>query len=375
MASYLPAYTDTDYAALEVSDPVTSPLLMRGLYKGRRWSGPTLWTTNHEAAILRSLDWLQANQQTNGCWLAGTTNHPLPEYNLGVTSLGLLAFLAHGETPASSRYGETTVSAIRYILSQQNDDGSFGVGEHRAYTHTLATLALAETYSLTRIPLLRTTLEKTTVHFTEQPPGHTSVLPAFQILALRSLHLANLSTQSVSQAIARRADALRNSFHPGQLPVYAKDPHPSTNQPPPNPFVVHALQLSGHAYDDATQDAIQTLSEHAQNKTLPNSDWPLLHRHSLTQIFFHTGGPTWANWYLENVKPTKQHQQNNGSWQSPKTPPNNNLTEANLGPAYHTALNTLTLETYYRFLHLYKSIATEPPPQINTNDITIQLSP
>ena len=113
-----------------------------------------------ETSVRRALQWLQENQRDDGSW--GDTEDM--SRRVGYTGLGLLAFLAHGETPDSKLYGQTTEMAIRWLVGLQSEGGLFcslaGDEGHGVYGHAIATYAISEAYGMTRIPSLRQAMSK-----------------------------------------------------------------------------------------------------------------------------------------------------------------------------------------------------------------------
>ena len=94
-----------DNMELEIASDAISPIIMKGLAPGqmsnRSGSGRAAsigayggkWGQYAEAAVLRALEWLRINQNQDGSW--GTHDKE------AMTGLGILTFLAHGETTAS----------------------------------------------------------------------------------------------------------------------------------------------------------------------------------------------------------------------------------------------------------------------------------
>ena len=64
-----------------------------------------------DESVERALDWLASQQNRDGSFPTLPTGQP------GVTSLCVLAFLAHGHVPGSEPYGSTIERALEYILS------------------------------------------------------------------------------------------------------------------------------------------------------------------------------------------------------------------------------------------------------------------
>ena len=98
-----------------------------------------------------ALKWLATVQNKNGSWglerktFAEQPGHPAH------TGLALLVFLAHGETPVSAKYGDTTKKAISWLRDYGAHKGMETKVRRRfaAYTHGIATLALGEAYAMT----------------------------------------------------------------------------------------------------------------------------------------------------------------------------------------------------------------------------------
>jgi hypothetical protein len=96
-----------------------------------------------EDAVVRALRWLKKNQQPDGSW---------NKNKVAMTSLAVLTFLAHDETPGNSaEFGATVQRAIEYLLSVQNKTTGRLPGN---YDHPIATYALCEAYAMTRNPNL-----------------------------------------------------------------------------------------------------------------------------------------------------------------------------------------------------------------------------
>ena len=65
----------------------------------------------NETAVLLALRWLKKNQESDGSW--GKTKPAM-------TSLALLTYLAHAETPDSAEFGFTVEQAMRWLLENQH---------------------------------------------------------------------------------------------------------------------------------------------------------------------------------------------------------------------------------------------------------------
>ena len=99
-----------------------------------------------EACVLKALRWLKKTQKESGAWTGDIAN----------TALAVLAYLAHGETPASKEFGTTVEKAIQYLIDAQTIDGN-GVCKFRGaggteYGYLICTYALCEAYGMTKNP-------------------------------------------------------------------------------------------------------------------------------------------------------------------------------------------------------------------------------
>jgi hypothetical protein len=151
-----------------------------GLRKGVLPGGPTQGT---EEAIRIGLIWLVRHQNDNGSWSAMTCKDHCPadkpcqpetgageadaytdKFDVGLTSISLLAFLGAGFGHNAKQYVVDTFKAkkselgkdvvlkgLKWLVARQNPDGSFSsTGPQRSlYNEALAALALSEAYGLT----------------------------------------------------------------------------------------------------------------------------------------------------------------------------------------------------------------------------------
>jgi hypothetical protein len=132
-----------------------------GHYKfGRvpRGSGPPKAV---EDPVQYGLLWLKKHQDEDGRWDADRfMKHDAGEpctgpgnqaNDVGVTALALLAFLGDGNTLKDGVYRKEVRSAVRWLLSQQEETtGLIGTRSSQSYmySHAIATLALCEAYGL-----------------------------------------------------------------------------------------------------------------------------------------------------------------------------------------------------------------------------------
>ena len=130
----------------------------------------------HEVAVLEGLRWLARHQNEDGSWSAATLNDVCPcdepayhaqkpavrNYDTGLTSLALLAFLGAGHTHLSQgdlvdtvrqkrhKIGTVVKKGLQWLTQRQNPDGSFTPDRPFLYNEALAAMALSEAYGLTQ---------------------------------------------------------------------------------------------------------------------------------------------------------------------------------------------------------------------------------
>ena len=142
-------------AAQDTVALIKSPVTMKSMTGSRTpgsigrmtAGGANYGDPNTEAAVLKALRWLKKTQNPNGSW------SPAPVSNTG---LAILAFLAHGETPASKEFGPTVEKALQFLIESitKNKEGlpTFRGADGNEYATLIATYALCEAYGMTRNP-------------------------------------------------------------------------------------------------------------------------------------------------------------------------------------------------------------------------------
>jgi hypothetical protein len=116
--------------------------------------------TPQPAWLEAGLRYLRTQQLPTGGWKAGTGYQA---FNLGVTALAALAFLAGGVSPEEgSESGQALAAGIALLLKAQDAEGCIGsrTDPRFVYGHAFATLALVETFAATGDPKVRIATQK-----------------------------------------------------------------------------------------------------------------------------------------------------------------------------------------------------------------------
>ncbi|HPF98816.1 MAG TPA: terpene cyclase/mutase family protein [Kiritimatiellia bacterium] len=376
--------TDTkiDFAALNMDDSTKSALTMKGLYAGRTGGGRAdaladyggAWGRYTEMSVVRALEWLRKNQGTDGSWGPN---------KIAMTGLGLLTFLAHGETTSSDKYGQTVEKALRFLLTQQDEKGVFAQSSGQegsdpaVYAHGIATYAVSEAYGLTRIPSLKPVMERAVqaildgqqtaggwnYRFSKTARRDTSV-SGWMIQALKSALIAGAENSGIREALEKASADLKSAQNMETGRFGYTDPN--TGSLGCTGIGVLCLQLLGHGAEKEARDGLQALRE-AKVEWDPAREnaWPLYEWYYITQAKFHHGGQTWSSWNAEFARVYVKQQNEDGSW------PAASKWESSYGPVYSTTLAALTLQVYYRMLPTYKPQVTRP--EMRTNDVEIRV--
>ncbi len=346
-------------------------------------------TDESEKAVEASLAWLAANQERAGFWDAdrhGAGNGPradveqlnLPEErrelrrtsgakaHSGVTALALLSFLAAGYTNEEGQYAENIDRAIRWLVSQQRADGYLG-GEAtffaQNYCHGMVTYALAEALGMQSNPNRDTELRdavkkgvnyilrmQLTVdggwRYTNTSAEGDMSLFGWQLMALKSAEIAGINIPDATRARLIGFLRDRSLGERKGLAAYLPGERPSPSMTAEALFCKQILGI--HRSNDQSIEAVDYLLKHLPKR----SEWNLYYWYYGTMSVYQFGGDAWTTWNAsirdELVAAQRTEGDLAGSWDpiGPWGPYG--------GRIYSTALATLCLEVYYRFLPLYE---------------------
>jgi hypothetical protein len=335
-----------------------------------------------ERAVEASLHWLARHQHPAGYWEpieATLGKEPDPNIRFtnpqerersgfnahaGLTALAVLAFLGRGHTHNSDNpYADNVDRALRWLVSRQDSLGYLGAQANpyaRMYCHGMATIALAEAYSMTRDPALHDPLVRAVQYIVDSQStdggwryfkgkqGDMSMF-GWQLMALKSARTAGLAVpraamERATDFLVAHGDDLRNRrlSQFGGLAAYRIDERPKPSMTAEALFCRQILGM--RRTNRAAVEAVEYLQ-----KNLPQrSKHDLYYWYYGTLAMHQQGGEAWQQWNeaLRDLLVADQRTDGDfaGSW-NPRAPWGDYG-----GRVYSTAMSTLCLEVYYRFL-------------------------
>lgn len=325
-------------------------------------------TQQSEEAVERGLAYLARQQEPDGRWTRVDDEGPPGKrskgpHDMACTGLSVLAFLAADHTPAKAGpYSGVVENGLDFLLANQGADGDLrgypdrrggGSGAANMYDHGIACLALGEAGIMTGdkryidAALKGAAFICASQHagtggwrYVPGEPGDTSVF-GWQIMALHSAEQLGFEIPAATRDGAMRYVDIASSgerkmlggYTPGAGPTFAMTAE-----------MLFARILLGHRFDDAE---LREVSEYLlRDPAQRGGDLYGWYYASLSLI--QLDDDAWRTWN-ERCRQTLVTTQRlrgplDGSWDT-------NLKWGDHGGRiYTTALATLTLEVYYRYL-------------------------
>jgi hypothetical protein len=320
-------------------------------------------TAETERAVAMALDWLARHQSRNGRWDGDRFDASCGRCNgtqrvkcdIALTGLSLLCFTAAGHThDEDGPYRRVVDRAVQWLVTQQDDDGGF-LRDESMYSHGIATIALAEAYGMTGDPQLKQVVKAAADFIYEArntfvggwryrpgQSGDTSVL-GWQIMALTSARRAQIEVPDDAFEVAERwLDVVGRRGHPGQ---YAYQPQRQVT-PAMTAEGMFVRQLLGTAPDDPRMRG--SASYILRHPPQWNPDANTYYWYYATLALFQNQGRPWQQWN-ESVKDVLLANQRTAGRAAGSWDPQGQWADV-AGRVYQTAMATLTLEVYYRYL-------------------------
>ncbi|QIF00928.1 terpene cyclase/mutase family protein [Roseimicrobium sp. ORNL1] len=319
-----------------------------------------------ERAVSNALEYLKSKQKPDGSW--GTNSKG------AMTGFALLCYLGRCETPESIYYGDNVMKGILFLVEMQKKNpykmfSQATSGNGPVYEHGIATYALGEMYALARmggksLPGMREAFEDgVKVIIDNQQPGGSWVydtekgfyspgredlsVTGWQYQALKSAKLSGLQIEGLNGAIEKTVKYLEGKqTKDGGIGTMNREG--SYNQWNLTGAGTLGLQTLAHGGKKTEIKKAIAFAHDLFKKEPPAFEtgdmygWYYYH-----QAFFQNGGEEWKYWNEAVLPQILKAQQADGSWK-----PNGAAHNPSAGGdnVYSTALCTLMLEVYYRYL-------------------------
>jgi len=363
-----------------------SPMVMTGIY-GSRNPGSRAAAINKyggsgtEGAVLRALRYMKKNQRSDGSW---------GQSKVAMTSMALLAYLAHGDTPSSPEFGSTVKSAISFIIDAQRPGGSFAGRDGNDYTQPIGAYALAEAYAVTKIPRLKTAAVKAVIPVVKGQNAsggfNYKLIPSTRddtsymgwcIQALKSAKMAGLygDVPGLKECMHKAVKGFQKNY--GERDGYGGFGYTAKSFNHGLSGVgVLCLQFLGAANTKECKGGLNGLSrwkfdwDHPDKCGFGGHSF-VYYMYYVTQAKFQQGGSSWKDWnkqfapsLMKNQKIIQKdasgyvdhtgQKRAIGSWTSPSK--SEHTANNDIMP---TILCTLMLEVYYRYLPTFMAAPAE----------------
>lgn len=317
-----------------------------------------------ESAVRDGLEWLKRQQRRDGSWslLAPYTDGGGAENRIAATAMAVLAFQGAGHTHQEGEFRQVVDKAWKFLLPQQDDDGSFfppgsGPEHHRLYSQAQVTIAICELYGMTQDSQMREHAERAVRYavktqsaeggwrYTPGSESDTSVTGWF-VMALQSAQMAGL--QVPSPTLEKISDYLDLASTDGGS-EYAYQPGKAGTEVMTAEALLCRQYLGWKRDDPRLLAGVKMVSRHP----IDWSDQNAYYWYYATQVMHHMEGQYWDEWnkVMRESLPAQQVKdgKERGSWD-----PKRDRWGQFGGRLYETCLCVYMLEVYYRHLPIYK---------------------
>ena len=312
-----------------------------------------------EAAVPHSLRWLKDHQNPDGSW---SQTQPV-----AMCGLALLCYLAHGELTNSKEFGPNVEKAMRYLDKTMNDSKGYIRGSH-GYPHAIATYALAEAYGMTKLPMLKESMEKglTVIINGQQDGGGFDYdfgkygrwdlsISGWNILAMKAGYLSGSSNPKIRKALQKSRDFLKKTAYANGRFGYTTTGIENGNYHM-TAIGAHCLQILGAKDSAELKEAINTLTKNVNVKWVdPNRkntnlvNFECYGWYFCAQAMVCQNGQAWRNWHRMYSRELCRGQKADGHWDAPPVATGGKVEIGEIEPYYATTLCCLMLQARFPF--------------------------
>ena len=332
-----------------------------------------------ERAVELSLRWMADMQEADGRWSSarhgGGTAKKDPQgqdrldggvyADSGVTGLVVLSFLGAGYTHDEGQYSSNVKRAIDWLIKQQQANGYLGGKATRydmMYSHAIAGFALAEAYGMQSDPnaypelreavrggvRLIAAMQNDDGGWRYGKGGESDMsMFGWQLMALKSAVNAGVTVPEETRRGMTKFLQARALGSRGGLAGYKLSERPTPAMTAEALFCRQMFNV--RQSDAASQEAVSYLRQNLPRLAVYDE----YYWYYGTLAMFQYDGESWEDWNssLRDMLIGQQRTSgpNAGSW-DPK-----GKWSGIGGRLYSTALSTMSLEVYYRFLRIYQT--------------------
>ena len=339
-----------------------------------------------QLAVERGLEWLSHHQSEDGRWdcdnfmtNGDTEKGPLCDgkgmatHDVGVTGLALLCFLGAGHTHREGNYMDTVRKGLKWLREQQDADGCFGPRNgHFTYSHSIAALAMAEAYGMTKSGIWRSSAQGGINYvmacqnpykawrYGERSGDNDVSVTGWMVMALKSGKVAGLDVNDSClqwaldfvNEMTDEENGRTGYTKRGELPVRADgrlEQFPATESESLTGVGILTRVFCGQ--DPAATPEIKAGAE-LISRRLPvwepkSGKVDMYYWYYATLAMFQVGGTQWTTWNGRMQKAIIDPQRADGNFAGSWDPIG--AWGEDGGRVYSTALMTLCMEVYYRY--------------------------
>ncbi len=345
---------------------------------------PDEWR-NVDGAVDRALTFLASQQQPDGSF--PTTPNAQP----AVTSLCVLAFMAHGHKPGNGPYGERLERAIQYIISCQKPSGlvmllganspevdrevDHEVGCPGTYDHAISSLTLCELYGMNparKTPQLKNVISKAlaVTYMMQRWPKDTASdvggwryvddfdrtdsdlsVTGWHLMFLRSARNAGfpVPAQNINDAVRFIRRCFQREYGTFNYVANASDLRTRGMAGAGILALGHAGFHNSVEARRAAQDLLGYSFEVYNDYARSKRDRYHYSLFMCCQGMYQMGSPYWDQFFPRTVRAILTHQQGDGSWDAER-----NAHDRQYGNSYTTALVVLSLGAPNQLLPIFQ---------------------
>lgn len=307
-----------------------------------------------ETAVIAALRYLTKNQSQEGFWG--------DKHRCGITGLALLAYLGHCETPVSEEFGDAVFKATVYLIDRAMKNKGRIFDDEKGpwcYEHAIATYALCESYLFSRsfgyhVPNLEKVVQGAVQWIIDSQNSvgswgyqyqggsrYDTSITAWHLQALKAAKATGLKFPKLQETVTKGLKSLIDAQMTSGGFGYDPKRKDEGNLPLTGAGVLCLQQHNGQRDFDARK-GIAHIAKNSRFDFKKNAN--LYEHYYVSQAAMNEGGAFWKSYNRMFRDQLVTNQKEDGSWPNP--PGNKHAA----GTVYNTALATLMLEVYYRYL-------------------------